>query len=84
MSRLWQEFFDQHPLEYEQMPSAEGKSVQLRYKDRRFFTSELSWMMREVGLRPEHIWGGTAGNWGKRPLDLDEIKYMPVALKEPT
>jgi len=28
-----------------------------------------------------HMWGGTAGNWGKRPLDLDEIKILNVACK---
>jgi hypothetical protein len=27
------------------------------------------------------MWGGTAGNWGRRPLDLDEIEIMIVARK---
>jgi hypothetical protein len=27
------------------------------------------------------MWGGTAGNWGKRTLDLDEIEIMIVARK---
>jgi Na+-translocating ferredoxin:NAD+ oxidoreductase RnfD subunit len=29
----------------------------------------------------KHIWGGTAGNWGRRPLDLDEMEMMVVARK---
>ncbi len=28
-----------------------------------------------------HIWGGTAGNWGKRMIDLDEMEIMVVACK---
>jgi hypothetical protein len=27
------------------------------------------------------MWGGTAGNWGRRGLDLDEIEIMVVARK---
>lgn len=28
------------------------------------------------------MWGGTAGNWGRRQLELDEIELMVVARKE--
>jgi hypothetical protein len=28
-----------------------------------------------------NIWGGTAGNWGRRALDLDEMEIMIVACK---
>jgi hypothetical protein len=28
-----------------------------------------------------NIWGGTAGDWGRRPLDLDEMEIMIVARK---
>lgn len=28
-----------------------------------------------------NTWGGTAGNWGRRPLDLDEMEVMIVACK---
>jgi hypothetical protein len=28
-----------------------------------------------------NVWGGTAGNWGRRALDLDEIEIMIVASK---
>jgi len=27
------------------------------------------------------MWGGTVGNWGRRPLDLDEIEIMILARK---
>ncbi len=29
----------------------------------------------------ESVWGGTAGNWGHRKIDLDEIEVMIVATK---
>lgn len=69
-------------LEDETMEVAGGKTMRLQYEDRRLFPSELKWLMREVGLKQLHVWGGTAGNWGKRPIELDEIEYMAVARKE--
>lgn len=66
----------------EEMDTTGGQKVLMRYQDRRYFPTELRMMMRQVGLQIEHVWGGTAGNWGKRPIDLDEIEYMVVARKE--
>jgi hypothetical protein len=34
-----------------------------------------------AGLSVTDMWGGTAGNWGRRLLDLDEIEIMVVAWK---
>ena len=34
-----------------------------------------------AGMAVLNMWGGTAGNWGRRPLDLDEIEIMIVARK---
>ena len=34
-----------------------------------------------AGLEVLNIWGGTAGNWGKRAIDLDEIEIMVLARK---
>ncbi len=36
---------------------------------------------RLAGLEIVHLWGGTTGNWGRRPLDLDEMEIMLVARK---
>lgn len=69
-------------IQEETLPTADGETMQLRFKDRRLFPSELRWLMHGVGLRLLHVWGGTAGNWGRRPIDLDEIEYMAVARKE--
>lgn len=44
--------------------------------------SELIQMFTQAGLKVEHIRGGTAGNWKRRQIDLDEIEIMVVASKE--
>jgi SAM-dependent methyltransferase len=55
-------------------------------RERGFVPTEFVPLCRLAGLSVLHTWGGTAGNWGKRPLDLDEIEIMVVARKiaEPT
>jgi len=50
-------------------------------RERGFLPTELRLLFRIAGLSVPHIWGGTAGNWGQRPLDLDEIEIMIVARK---
>jgi len=68
------------PLEYD---SKEGKKS-LLVRERGFVPSELVIMFRQAGFEVKHIWGGTAGNWGRRKIDLDEIEVMIVASKEAT
>ena len=68
------------PQEYD---TSEGKrSVTLR--ERGFTPPELVTLFRQAGFQVEHIWGGTAGNWGKRKIDLDEIEVMLIARKTTT
>jgi 2-polyprenyl-3-methyl-5-hydroxy-6-metoxy-1,4-benzoquinol methylase len=59
----------------------EGKqSVTLHEKVR--LPHELVAICREAGLDVLHIWGGTAGRWLRKTLNLDEIEVMIVARKE--
>jgi cyclopropane fatty-acyl-phospholipid synthase-like methyltransferase len=53
------------------------KTVLLR--ERGYVPTELVMLCRQAGFRLEHIWGGTAGNWGRRTIDLDEMEIMVVA-----
>ncbi len=57
-------------------------------RERGFVPTELILLFRLVGMSVINMWGGTAGNWGRRTLDLDEIEIMIVARKtaqeEPT
>jgi SAM-dependent methyltransferase len=65
------------PMEYD---TPEGKrSVTVR--ERGFTPTELKLMLGQTGFEVNHIWGGTAGNWGRRKIDLDEIEIMLVATK---
>lgn len=52
-------------------------------RERAFVGTELRLMFRAAGLEVQHLWGGTAGNWGRRPLDLDEYEIMVVGRKPP-
>lgn len=58
-----------------QAPRAgEGKHL----RERAFVPTELVLLFGLAGLEVTHIWGGTAGNWGRRPIDLDEMEIMVV------
>ena len=50
-------------------------------RERAFIPTELRLLFSIAGLSALNMWGGTAGNWGRRPLDLDEIEIMVVARK---
>lgn len=55
------------------------RAIELR--ERGYAPTELALMARLAGFEVVHIGGGTAGNWGHRPLDLDEMEIMLVARK---
>ena len=47
-------------------------------RERGYVPSELTLLCRMAGFDVEHLWGGTAGAWGRRPVDLDEWEIMVV------
>ncbi|MBN2238299.1 MAG: class I SAM-dependent methyltransferase [Dehalococcoidales bacterium] len=51
-------------------------------RERNYPPSELALLFKIAGFEVEHVWGGTAGNWGRRPLDPDEMEVMVVAGKK--
>jgi len=53
----------------------------VRLRERAFTPTELRLLFQLAGLSVQNIWGGTAGNWGKRAIDLDEFEIMVVAQK---
>jgi SAM-dependent methyltransferase len=53
----------------------------VRLRERAFVPTELVLLFRLAGMDILHIWGGTAGNWGRRKIDLDEYEIMVVARK---
>jgi len=59
-------------------------TISLPVRERGYVPTELVLLFRMAGFQVEHIWGGTAGNWGRRPLELDEMEIMVVARKTAT
>ncbi len=61
-------------------PPREGQPG-VAVRERGFVPTELTLFFRLAGMSVLNIWGGTAGNWGRRALDLDETEIMIVARK---
>ncbi len=67
-------------VESSEHPPREGLPA-VAVRERAFTPTELILLLRLAGMCVLNIWGGTAGNWGRRTLDLDEIEIMIVAHK---
>lgn len=51
-------------------------------REKGFTALELHLLLTMAGFSVEHIGGGTAGNWGMRPLDMDEYELMAICRKK--
>ena len=73
------------PLTLVQVSSQEYDTPQgkkrVTLKERGFVPTELVMLLGQAGFEVEHIGGGTAGNWGRRQIDLDEMEIMVIARK---
>jgi 2-polyprenyl-3-methyl-5-hydroxy-6-metoxy-1,4-benzoquinol methylase len=49
---------------------------EVKVKEKFFTPMELRLALENNGFTVDHIWGGTAGNWTKHTLSLDEIEMM--------
>ncbi|HUW81651.1 MAG TPA: methyltransferase domain-containing protein [Phycisphaerae bacterium] len=67
-------------VESSEHPPREGLPP-VAVRERAFLSTELVLLFRLAGMSVLNMWGGTAGNWGRRLLDLDEIEIMIVARK---
>jgi len=67
------------PLTTTDLYKMEEGEVSVMVRERGYVPSELALLCRTAGFEVQHIWGGTAGNWGRRPVDLDEIELMMLA-----
>lgn len=61
----------------ETMPLASGEAVQTVEKG--FYPEELRLLLGGAGFQVHAFYGGTAGDWGRRAILLDEIELMVVA-----
>lgn len=70
-------------VESSEHPPREGL-LPVAVRERAFVPTELVLLFRLAGMSVLNIWGGTAGNWGRRTIDLDEMEIMVVACKCPS
>ena len=61
-----------------------GRPVTFTGVERGFVPSELRLMLTVSGFDVAAIYGGTAGNWGRRAPDLDEMELMAIATRRLT
>ena len=67
-------------VESSEYPPREGlPSVAVR--GRGFVPTELVLLFHLAGMSVLNMWGGTAGNWRRKTLNLYEIEIMVVASK---
>jgi 2-polyprenyl-3-methyl-5-hydroxy-6-metoxy-1,4-benzoquinol methylase len=57
-------------------------SHQVEARERHYTPAELVRIVRQADLDVEQVWGGTAGEWARRPVRLDEYEIMVVARKK--
>lgn len=78
------DFIPEKMLDYSllQWKSKTGEQKERRVLERGYLPTEIQLMVDLAGLTLKEIWGGTAGDWGQRQLDLDEIEIMYLIQKE--
>jgi 2-polyprenyl-3-methyl-5-hydroxy-6-metoxy-1,4-benzoquinol methylase len=67
---------------YQDEMNIPGGPVVVNIHERLFIPPEVVRMLKIAGFRVHHVFGGTAGQWGQRPVLLDEIEVMYVAQKQ--
>ena len=63
-----------------EIQAAEGLKM-VKVKEKKFLPQELKRLCQQAGFQVLHLWGGSAGNWGRRTVELDEMEVMVVAHK---
>ena len=58
-----------------------GFDPEIKVKEKCFTPMELRLVLEKAGFAVDQLWGGTAGNWKRQTLSLDEIEIMVKAHK---
>jgi ubiquinone/menaquinone biosynthesis C-methylase UbiE len=66
--------------EFSEIIPAEGYPA-MRLRERSFVPTELVLLFQQAGMQVLNMWGGTAGNWKRQKINLDEMEIMVVARK---
>ena len=59
-----------------------GITTVIRGIERYYTPPELVRMVNRIGLKIDHVYSGTAGNWNKETIKLDEIEFMAIGHKK--
>lgn len=60
---------------------APGMGLEGRLRERGYTAPELRRLAEHIGFRVRGVYGGTAGDWGLRPVTLDDYELMLIARK---
>ncbi len=60
----------------------DGASSNIMVREKGFMPSELYLMLEGKGFKVEKLWGGTAGDWNRERVRLDEMEIMVVSRKK--
>lgn len=69
------------PNDLSETSECQASGAAERLRERGFVPTELRLLFAAAGLAVTSIWGGTAGNWKRAPIDLDEFEIMVVACR---
>ncbi|HQB83303.1 MAG TPA: class I SAM-dependent methyltransferase, partial [Candidatus Rifleibacterium sp.] len=61
----------------------DGQKVGVKAIERYYTPPEIVRMVNRVGLKADRIYGGTAGNWRRGPIELDEYEFMVIGHRKP-
>ncbi len=60
---------------------AQGRLIKVKTREKGYMPGELKTLLEKTGFKILYLGGGTAGNWGKRPIDPDEFELMAIVVK---
>lgn len=66
---------------YEDMWNLPEGRTQMRIRERIYVPSEVASLLYNAGFKVLALYGGTAGEWSRRPLKLDEVEAMYICKK---
>ena len=70
------------PLTLSELSEVPNLRLPATMRERGFVPTEMQLLFRTAGLYVLHIWGGTAGDWKRGQINLDEYEIMVVAEKK--
>lgn len=71
-------FRDRNRME---IPDDDGNKRTFDCNERYYAPSEISWLLKSLGMKNIEIWGCETGNFGKRPLTVNDFEMLVISEK---